>query len=73
MLSSFMESGIRDSDYVIMICTPKYAKKANEREGGVGIENTIITGEYYDKKKGRKMGDNWSTPKELFQPFKDTR
>ena len=50
----FMESGIRDSDYVIMICTPKYAKKANEREGGVGIENTIITGEYYDKKKGRK-------------------
>lgn len=50
----FMESGIRDSDYVIMVCTPNYAEKANKREGGVGIENTIITGEYYDEKKGGK-------------------
>jgi hypothetical protein len=48
-LHFFMESGIRGSNYVIMVCTPEYAKKANIREGGVGIENTIITGEFYDK------------------------
>jgi len=50
----FMESRIRDSDYIIMVCTPNYAEKANKREGGVGIENTIITGEYYDENKGGK-------------------
>jgi len=49
-----MESGIRDSDKVIMICTPNYLKKSNERLGGVGVENTIITGEFYDKEKVNK-------------------
>lgn len=46
-LHFFMESGIRESDYVVMVCTPNFAKKANKRKGGVGIENTIITGEFY--------------------------
>ena len=45
-LHQFMETGIRESDKVIMICTPNYAKKANERLGGVVVENTIITGEF---------------------------
>lgn len=53
-LHLFMESGIRDADKVIMICTPTYAIKANERKGGVGIENTIITGEFYDESKAIK-------------------
>ena len=53
-LHIFMESGIRESQNVIMVCTPEYAKKANIREGGVGIENTIITGEFYDKSKAGK-------------------
>lgn len=53
-LHIFMESGIRDSDHVIIICTPKYAKKANIRAGGVGVENTIITGEFYDENKNGK-------------------
>ena len=50
----FMESGIRESDFVVIICTPTYAQKANGRIGGVGVENTIITGEYYDEEKGLK-------------------
>lgn len=53
-LHIFMESGIRDSDHVIIICTSNYAKKANIREGGVGVENTIITGEFYDENKNGK-------------------
>ncbi|NOQ27720.1 MAG: TIR domain-containing protein [Bacteroidales bacterium] len=54
-LHQFMETGIRESDKVIIICTPNYANKANNRIGGVGVENTIITGEFYDKKKSNKF------------------
>ncbi|GEO24168.1 toll/interleukin-1 receptor domain-containing protein [Cyclobacterium qasimii] len=54
-LHQFMETGIRESDKVIMVCTPNYAKKSNDRLGGVGVENTIITGEFYDKKKSNKF------------------
>jgi len=53
-LHLFMESGIRDSDFVLIVCTPNYAQRANDRKGGVGVENTIITGEYHDKKTGVK-------------------
>jgi hypothetical protein len=49
-----MESGIRESDKVVMICTPNYARRANDRKGGVGVEHTIITGEFYDKDKANK-------------------
>jgi hypothetical protein len=39
----FMENSIRISDFVIIICTPEYAKKANNRVRGVGYEAMIIT------------------------------
>jgi|HubBroStandDraft_6_1064221.scaffolds.fasta_scaffold08611_4 hypothetical protein len=41
----FMEKSVTNSDFVILICTPDYARKANSRRGGVGYEATIITGE----------------------------
>lgn len=41
----FMEQSVAKSDFVILICTPNYAQKANIREGGVGYEAAIITGE----------------------------
>ena len=41
----FMESQIRDSDYVILICTPTYAQKSNIPRGGVGYEKNIISAE----------------------------
>jgi hypothetical protein len=44
----FMEESVTKSDFVILICTPDYARKANNREGGVGYEATIITGELAD-------------------------
>lgn len=37
-LSKFMESSIRDSDYVIIIYTEKYKSKANNIEKGVGYD-----------------------------------
>lgn len=41
----FMESQIRDSDFVILICTPLYAEKSNIPRGGVGYEKNIISAE----------------------------
>jgi hypothetical protein len=41
----FMEGSVSKSKFVVLICTPPYAKRANDREGGVGYEATIITGE----------------------------
>jgi ribosomal protein L40E len=43
----YMEQSVRDSDYVLLICTPTFAQKANAGQGGVGYEKTIITGEIF--------------------------
>jgi hypothetical protein len=40
----FMEKNIRESDFVIVVCTPGYATRADARTGGVGYEAMIITG-----------------------------
>jgi hypothetical protein len=45
----FMEQAVADSDFVIMVCTPTYAERANTRQGGVGYESTIITAEMADR------------------------
>ncbi len=39
----FMETGVRDSDRVLVICTDSYVRKANAGEGGVGYERLIVT------------------------------
>jgi len=46
-LHQFMESSIRESDYVILVCTPAYARKADAGKGGAGYEKSIVTGEMY--------------------------
>lgn len=51
----FMEQAIRDNTYVLMICTPTYKKKSDNREGGVGYEEDIITAELLSKGNNRKF------------------
>lgn len=41
----FMQEGVAGSDRVILVCSDPYVAKANVRQGGVGFENTIVTGE----------------------------
>ena len=41
----FMERGIAESDRVLLICSDRYVERANAREGGVGYEGLVITGE----------------------------
>lgn len=43
----FMESGISSSDYVIVIATREYKRKADERIGGVGIETYLTTAAHW--------------------------
>ena len=53
----FMERSVRDSVFVLVICTEKYKKKFDHRTGGVGYEGHIITGEII-----RKIGVNRFIP-----------
>ena len=47
-LPAFMEKEIRENDYVLIICTPKYRSKSDERKGGVGYEGDIMTAEVHN-------------------------
>lgn len=44
-LAKYVETSIRTSDFVLLICTPTFAQRVNNREGVVGFENQIIAGE----------------------------
>ena len=50
----FMESQIRDSDLIIVVCTPTYATKSDIPVGGVGYEKNIISAEML-KRSGRDI------------------
>ncbi len=39
----FMESGVRDADRILVICTDSYVRKANDGEDGIGYEPMIVT------------------------------
>lgn len=54
-LPEFMERSIRDSRYVLIICTPGYCQRADGRKGGVGYEGDIITGELFIHRNHRKF------------------
>ena len=46
-ITLYMETSIRESDFVLLICTPQFAIKANVHSGGVGYEKSIVTGEIF--------------------------
>lgn len=51
----FMEKSVRDNDYVLIICTPKYKSKSENRIGGVGYEGDIMTAEVLKNSNHRKF------------------
>ncbi len=54
-LPHFMEESIRDVDKVLIVCTPSYKNKADKRDGGVGYESHIISGELFSKHNEKKF------------------
>lgn len=45
----FMESAVNRASYIIVVCTPKYVSRANERIKGAGEETYLITSNFYNR------------------------
>jgi TIR domain len=43
--TAFMEQEVAAADFVLVVCTPTYARKSNNRQGGVGYEQQIVSGQ----------------------------
>ena len=54
-LPQFMEQSIAAADRVLIICTPTYKEKSDNRKGGVGYEGHIISGELLTANNERKF------------------
>lgn len=54
-LPEFMEHSVRDHDFVLIICTPRYKQKSDARVGGVGYEGHIMTAELMTARNDRKF------------------
>lgn len=54
-LPEFMETAVRENDFILIICTPEYKMKMDNRGGGVGYEGDVMTGEIFVKGNDRKF------------------
>lgn len=54
-LPEFMERAVRENDFVLVICTPRYKERSDGRVGGVGYEGGIMTAEVFSKSNHRKF------------------
>lgn len=53
-LTEFMEKGISEANFVLIICTEKYKEKSDTRVGGVGYEEAIISNDILSGSNQRK-------------------
>lgn len=53
-IAKYMESSVRGSTHVLIICTTKYADRADGRKGGVGWETSLVTGQIFSGTKNKK-------------------
>ena len=54
-MPAFMETAVRENDYVLVVCTPNYKHRSDNRKGGVGYEGDIMTGEVFTGVRRRKF------------------
>jgi hypothetical protein len=54
-IAEFMERAVRENDFVLIICTPRYKERSDARTGGVGYEGDIMTAEVYRDRNHRKF------------------
>ncbi len=69
-LTAFMERAIRENQFVIVICTPRYKSRLDRREGGVGYEGDIMTAEVMTRQNNPKFipvfrSGTWPRPHHL--------
>ena len=58
-LPAFMERAIRENQFVVIVCTPRYKSRSDARQGGVGYEGDIMTAEAMTLQNGRKFIPVW--------------
>ena len=51
----FMERSIERAEFILTICTPAYARRSNERVGGVGYEQQIVSARMAQGLKDKKI------------------
>lgn len=54
-LPAFMERSIRDNQFIVIVCRPRYKSRSDTREGGVGYEGDIMTAEVMTQHNHRKF------------------
>lgn len=54
-LPHFMERAVRENDFVLIVCTPRYKERSDGRVGGVGYEGDIMTAEVLSQRNHRKF------------------
>lgn len=54
-LPEFMEHSLREHDFILIICTPRYKRRSDARIGGVGYEGHIMTAELFTARNNRKF------------------
>lgn len=54
-LPKFMETAVRENDFVVIVCTPRYKNRSDNRIGGVGYEGNIMTAEIMTIQDQRKF------------------
>lgn len=54
-LPEFMEKAVRENDFVLIVCTPSYKERSEQRIGGVGYEGDIMTSEVLTSRNRRKF------------------
>src|SRR6516165_7119927 len=54
-LPEFMERAVRENDFVITVCTPRFKQKADQRGGGVGYEGDVMAAEVFTRGNQRKF------------------
>lgn len=55
MIPHFMEKGISENDYVLLLISPEFVRKAKVRQGGVGFEVDLVAGEIIVSNNRRKF------------------
>lgn len=58
-LPQYMERSIRENQFVLVVCTPRYKEKSDARTGGVGYEGDVMTAEVFAKANQRKFIPIW--------------
>src|SRR5262245_29713613 len=51
----FMEKGIREASHVLVVCSTEYVRRANLRQGGVGVETSLAVPHAYDTDASGKI------------------